>query len=420
MKERNKNIRATGQCAALLLAAAVAFAACEQEEPAFRPHPAEYITFGMPALTVETRAATDGFHDDYPLGEPFGVLGYCLSYELGSNTELNPNSGTGSWALKKEMAPPAVFYNRRVNVSANGVCTYDNPRRWYSDGTGNEGISDALTNTDDFRYSFFAFYPFDTNPDDGNGGFRITPAAANEAGAPVFTYCMPFSGNNANAALDDTRTPDPMLAMETDMRRGDGMVNFNFNHILIGLGFQVNNYSQVQDNNTTGPKDGQDLTLYSIKLQGTFYRTVTVDFTGGSGASVSYSDSNDGLYSGTYTLFDSAGGTVIPWQQDGSAGSISLEPEKYIRLLAGIESLGFLGPNGQERRLLVKYRFGDGDVKEEPLERPSNFNPRPGTRYTAQLNWVGDAFVLIMEGDETWEDGEASDGNEGNDDILFE
>ena len=256
MKERNKNIRATGQCAALLLAAAVAFAACEQEEPAFRPHPAEYITFGMPALTVETRAATDGFHDDYPLGEPFGVLGYCLSYELGSNTELNPNSGTGSWALKKEMAPPAVFYNRQVNVSANGVCTYDNPRRWYSDGTGNEGISDALTNTDNFRYSFFAFYPFDTNPDDGNGGFRITPAAANEAGAPVFTYCMPFSGNNADAPLDDTRTPDPMLAMETDMRRGDGMVNFNFNHILIGLGFQVNNYSQVQDNNTTGPKDG--------------------------------------------------------------------------------------------------------------------------------------------------------------------
>ena len=395
MKERNKNIRATGRCAALLLAAAVAFAACEQEEPAFRPHPAEYITFGMPALTVETRAATDGFHDDYPLGEPFGVLGYCLSYELGSNTELNPNSGTGSWALKKEMAPPAVFYNRQVNVSANGVCTYDNPRRWYSDGTGNEGISD-------------------------NGGFRITPAAANEAGAPVFTYCMPFSGNNADAPLDDTRTPDPMLAMETDMRRGDGMVNFNFNHILIGLGFQVNNYSQVQDNNTTGPKDGQNLTLYSIKLQGTFYRTVTVDFTGGSGASISYSDSNDGLYSGTYTLFDSAGGTVIPWQQDGSAGSISLEPEKYIRLLAGIESLGFLGPNGQERRLLVKYRFGNGDVKEEPLERPSNFNPRPGTRYTAQLNWVGDAFVLIMEGDETWEDGEASDGNEGNDDILFE
>ena len=264
MKERNKNIRATGQCAALLLAAAVAFAACEQEEPAFRPHPAEYITFGMPALTVETRAATDGFHDDYPLGEPFGVLGYCLSYELGSNTELNPNSGTGSWALKKEMAPPAVFYNRKVNVSANGVCTYDNPRRWYSDGTGNEGISDALTNTDNFRYSFFAFYPFDTNPDDGNGGFRITPAAANEAGAPVFTYCMPFSGNNADAPLDDTRTPDPMLAMETDMRRGDGMVNFNFNHILIGLGFQVNNSTTARCRTTTPPARRMGRTSRSI------------------------------------------------------------------------------------------------------------------------------------------------------------
>ena len=420
MKEMNKDIRKTAQRTALLLAVALCFAACGQEEPVFSPHPAGYITFGMPALTVETRAATDGFHDEYPLGEPFGVLGYCLSYELGSNSELNPNSGTGSWALKKDMAPPAVFYNKQVNVSANGVCTYENPRRWYRDGTGNEGIADALSNTDDFRYSFFAFYPYDTNPDDGNGGFRITPANANEAGAPVFTYYMPFSGNDTNASLDDTQTPDPMLAMETDMRRNDGMVNFNFSHILIGLGFQVNNYSQVQDNNATGPKEGQDLILYSIRLQGTFYRTVTADFTGSSGASITYSTGNDGLYSGTYTLFDNEEGTVIPWQQDGSAGSISLEPSKYIRLLAGIESLGFLGPNGSERRLLVRYKFGNGDIKEETLERPSNFNPRPGTRYTAQLNWVGDAFVLIMESDETWEDGEASDGNEENDDILFE
>ena len=76
MKERNNDIRKTARRDILLLAAALCFAACGLEEPAFSPHPAGYITFGMPALTVETRAATDGFHDEYPLGEPFGVLGY--------------------------------------------------------------------------------------------------------------------------------------------------------------------------------------------------------------------------------------------------------------------------------------------------------------------------------------------------------
>ena len=148
--------------------------------------------------------------------------------------------------------------------------------------------------------------------------------------------------------------------------------------------------------------------------------SLIADFTGSSGAGIGYSTGNDGLYSGTYTLYEDANGTTISWQQDGSAGNTYLEPAKYIRLLAGNESLGFLGPAGAERHVIVDYRFGNGERTTQTLERPSNFNPRPGTRYTAQLNWVGGAFVLIMESDETWEDGEANDGNEDNDDILFE
>ena len=45
-----------------------------------------------------------------------------------------------------------------------------------------------------------------------------------------------------------------------------------------------------------------------------------------------------------------------------------------------------------------------------------------GYRYTAQLNFIGDAFVLqfVVDNSETWEDGELADGDDSNDDIIFE
>ncbi len=43
-------------------------------------------------------------------------------------------------------------------------------------------------------------------------------------------------------------------------------------------------------------------------------------------------------------------------------------------------------------------------------------------KYTAQLNFVGDTFVLqfVVDNSEQWEDGEADDGREDNDDVVFE
>ena len=43
-------------------------------------------------------------------------------------------------------------------------------------------------------------------------------------------------------------------------------------------------------------------------------------------------------------------------------------------------------------------------------------------KYTAQLNFVGETFVLqfVVDNGEQWEDGGADDGREDNDDIVFE
>ena len=45
-----------------------------------------------------------------------------------------------------------------------------------------------------------------------------------------------------------------------------------------------------------------------------------------------------------------------------------------------------------------------------------------GTRYVAELDFVGDAFTInfVQANNDMWQDGEADDDDETNDDIVFE
>ena len=399
---------------------------CQQEEPEIILSPTEYISFGMPSVTLETvtKAATDGFLDELPTdgSASFGVLGYCLAYNPGVTQVYNPNSGTSMWNLKRDLCPPSVFYKKQVKVQTNGACVYETPKKWYTDGLNTELGGITLSETDEFRYSFFAYYPYEGN------FFDITPGDAVTAGAPIATFHLPWQGGTVDDDRPVSGVPDAMLAIETNVQRGSRTVDFNFNHILTGLGFQVNNYSQVGETVEEDSDKGVDLRIFSIKLKGTFYRSVKVDMTQAQ-ATITYSA--DDTYSGTFTVFQSddlANGTLIPWQQDGSQGSISMKPTTYLRLLPGNdEAQGYFGPKpsgeGEMNPYLeVDYQLGNNARKTEKLERPGDFNPRSGVRYTAQINWVNDAFVLIMQPDNggIWEDGEADDGKEDNDDIIFQ
>lgn len=400
----------------LTLVATLAAVSCRKAEVMTIPGE-EYITFSSPGISmdVETRAGANDFLDGIPDGTSFGVLGYCLAYNPGT-TEYNLNSGTSQWSLKRNLCPASIFYKQEIKVDA-GVCSYSPLRRWYTDGTDNEGLAgQTLSDTDDFRYTFYAYYPYE------DSGFNITPADAVTAGAPVITYSMPFSGTEPETVRDNSAVPDAMLGVQQNIQRASRKVQFNFSHIMTGLGFQINNFSQVGETVTSPEDRGVDLIIYSIKLQGTFHKSVTVDMTDAA-AEISYS----GTYSGTYTIFESEEGRTIPWQQDGSRGSITMEPETFLRLLPGDESSGYFGPasddpeNDPNPALLVKYKLGDNGTKTIPLNRSGNFQPQSGVRYTAQINWVNNAFVLIMQADngENWEDGEAADGDTGNDDIIF-
>ena len=79
--------------------------ACQQEEWA-QPEAdsPDAIHFAAPVITVE-KLTRSTFHDAFPTGGTFGVLGYCVPYQRGSNTEKDWASGSANWGNKATPSP---------------------------------------------------------------------------------------------------------------------------------------------------------------------------------------------------------------------------------------------------------------------------------------------------------------------------
>lgn len=380
----------------------LATSSCRQDEKVQWFDSSERLVFGYPAIDVETKSE---FRNSLKEGDKFGVLGYCVPYNYVGSSTLAYTNASATWSSKRIYSPPHVFYGTCVTVGASG-CTYDytgstenNPAYWfrYEDGTGygldgtvNSSVTDDAA---DYRYTFYAYYPFDK--------FSIVSPKGNmTAGAPVLRFDMPQTGESEETILDDEQTPDAMLGVLYDKRREEGALQFRMYHVLTGLGFEVNNLSE------------RDLTVYSIKLQGSFFKSVQVDFTE---SVVSYSFPPD-RYTGTYELFN---GTLelLSTPEGTSSSDLLADGTKYILLISG-EGSYF----GDDVEVVIDYQFGDAQRTTTSFSRPGTFTPSPGVRYTAQLNFVGDTFVLqfITDNNDMWEDGEGDDGDDGNDDIVFE
>lgn len=393
--------RLTGWAA--LLAIGLAALSCEKEEgvnPA--ADASQRILFGVPTLSVETRST---FRNALSAGDEFGVLGYCVPYTVSSDPtkiHMDYTSGGNPWTLKKAHSSPEVFYKQRVVVGTGG-CTYDrtggganNPKYWYRDGYDTDNNANGeVVGADDYRYSFIAWYPY------GENFFTISePAEQTTAGAPVMTFTMPQTGADISSdRLDHTATPDAMLAVLYDRTRADGNLRFTFSHVLTGLGFQVNNLSE------------RDLTVHSVSLSGSFYKDVTIDLRGNS---VAFSFSAN-RYAGYYPLLESDLELPAPAADETQTSSGVIGGE-HLLLISGTGN-----SFGEDVKVNIDYTFGD-ERKQRSISRPGTFTPRPGVKYTAQLNFVGDTFVLqfMVDNGEQWEDGEADDGSEDNDDVVFE
>ena len=77
---------------------------------------------------------------------------------------------------------------------------------------------------------------------------------------------------------------------------------------------------------------------------------------------------------------------------------------------------------GDNIKVYLDYTFNGIRVPDKELSRPGTFTPQPGKKYTAQLNFVGDAFVInfVVDNSGEWGNGAAADDDTENDDIVFE
>lgn len=359
--------------------------ACEQGDmPVLSSE--NYILFSAPEITVETSSRSTFVEGTLPDNSSFGVMGYCVPY-MRSDEEGNDDipdwaSGTASWSAKRVNAHPDVFCQQEVTYDGTS-CSYNYTgtngesglRKWY-----NSEDNPEAEQPDNYQYTFFAYYPY--------SNFTVTPADAATKGAPSLTFTMPFEGNDLSTTLNDEETPDAMLAVEYNHRRTSGNVGFNFNHIMVGLGFAVNNYNYAAD---------EVVTITSISLSGHFTRSMTIDFGKDTNDPGFYSCS--GTYAGTYQIFSGS-------QKIGPNESVN--PNKHLLLLSDASGGTYFGT---DIKVNVTYSFKGGEEKTFSIGRPSDFMPRAGTKYTAQLNFVGETFVLnfIAAEDEFWEDGGDSD-----------
>ena len=420
----------------------------------------EEILFAIPEVQVSEVEFSRGITSatlaktSLEAGERFAVWGYCLPYTPGT-TSFAYNAGSSPWLTKRNLCSPHVFDNNLNIVTVGGGQTII--RKWFQPGKNLQGNDDTNIGADaeNFQYTFFAYYPADDD------GFKINPDANGNSQAYVansnsliVTYTMPYEGTASSPSavnLSDVtyKTNDAMLAMVENHKKSNGKVAFTFSHLLTSLNFQINNYTQYEDE--AGTEHGKDLKITSIKLGGTFHKKLVADLFKDSSENYSFSDT----YTAIYTIF--SGEHTVPYVASTEKGEITQVIGNPLLLLCGMQveedevpKDKYLGPNPYAEYdsgktfednaknsggiyLEVTYQYKDptgdttydGEVttKHFPLmTQDRTFTTHVGVNYIIQLNWIGESFVIIIVpiSNSQWEDGENADDNTTNDDVVFE
>lgn len=379
-------------------------AACEKTDVNTEPDGSE-IKFTLSDVQVDVESKA-GPVNRLPDGSAFGVLGYCQAQTAPNDQILNESTGSLPWDQKKTLCRPHLFYNQKVSYSG-GVCTYTPVQNWYGPV--------------DYQYSFFAYYPYNDAALDNDDYFTII-TNENTLGAPKVKFSIPEISKGVTRTvqyivskdtgtgsvtteqrefnvLDDSKVPDAMVAQSIDVTKAGGTVPLNFLHMLTGLNFQVNNYNAKEDE-TGAQVPGDPVVIHSLVLAGKFYRSIEINF-----------DSNygypDETFDGAYMIVDDEANISV-----GGLESVSQIGGKTLLLVSNLgDSEGYIG----DLTLEITYSFGSSQRKTQSFSRPENFMPAGGTIYTAQLNFIGNSFVLnfIIDNNTQWEDG-------GDSDITFE
>lgn len=357
------------QLAYLLLAGLLA-ASCQQEElPGGGGLSDSGIIFTSDYALSRSIAKTT-----FSEGDKVGVLGYCL--------DDNNLYGASDWNTKKLFVKPEVFYNQELTFDGTGVWEYD---------YNNQGLRKWYDNPE-YQYAFFAYYPYASVSESTNKGTitigektmgTIELSSKDAVSDPVLTYTMPHQGYGSGTALDRTQTPDLMVAYNIDRTSGEGPVKMDFRHLLCGMEFEVNNFTE------------QDVEITKLQFSGTnFYKIIKI--TGQNQGTEVF----DG-YSGDFTVVD---GTVT-CPANGKLRIADTEGNRVDLLLIADEN-GDINHNGSSS---IKITYGES-TRTFPL---SGLKFQAGVKNVFTINFIGNDVVLEMRATDNWEDG-------GDSDITFE
>lgn len=365
---------------------------------------ADVISFGAPRMTMDAHGTRAALMNAVTPNTVFGVLGYCVPYQLGSDVP-DYRGGNSDWLTKKALSHADVMYREplfydgvKCVYSSDGV-QFNRPKRWYTpDRAG--GVE-----TGRFLYSFVAYHPFGTLAQ--GGGFSVAPADDVTRGIPKLGYTMPYAagGDLDGTMLDPDASADAMIATCFDHSASQGAVQFEFRHLLTGLRLQINNYNAVQEGS-----DANTVTIHSLTLKGSFYRTAEIDF---SPADPVMTVGNE-TFSGTFRFIGDGGeerfapnsARVVGSTPDNEQGTVLLLLPKFDASADGATSaVPYLGT---QKTITVEYSYEGGERVTKEIR---NFSlgriPEQGTCYTINLNFIGDQLLLMFTADaiEYWEEG---------------
>lgn len=377
-------------------------AACSSMDDENKILPNEYgddvIRFAAPVIdmSVSTTPTRATLMNTITPETTFGVLGYCVPYQLGENNQTpDYRAGISDWLTKKELAhadimyKEPIFYDGEKCVYANHETDLSLPKRWYTP------TAEHNEPTGRFLYTFIAYHPFKQT----DGGFTVTPTDAITKGTPKLHYTMPYpSSNNLTAPLDINAAQDVMWATVFDHSSTQGAVTLAFKHLLTGLRFQINNFNTKKA-----------VTIHELAIEGRFYRVAEIDF---KPADPTMSVTDD-RYAGTFHFLQGkkveiAANTtqVIGANTPEDQGTaILLLPKFDAKAPSGTSSVPYLG---SDKSIIITYSYPGEPQKTKRIE---NFSlgriPAQGTCYTLNLNFIGSEILLMFTADsiEYWEAG---------------
>ena len=332
------------------------------------------IQFGSPSIMhdVEITSRATGPVDAFSAGDSFGVLGYCLANYDGTN-ELNPTTGSTPWASKAVLCTPHIFY--KTEIKYNGTTCYytGEQKQWYDPSN--------------YLYTFLAYHPY------GDAYYTIEPETQAGIGFPSLTFSMPFSGGDISTPRQIDDIPDAMAAAAIDVTRQTGRVDLQFQHLLTGLNFRINNYNPTNN-----------LIIHGLRVSGSFYRSIRILMSRG----LEYPAET---YAGTFSFLevsdDSDDVVIESHKTEERTGN------KTLLLISNLEaSPDYLGNN---INIHIDYTFMGVRTTDKIITLPSGYLPQGGTIYTIEMNFIGDSFILnfVADNNQTWEDG-------GDSSIKFE